>query len=70
MIENSHLQRVNIVCETSALLDEGAGVNIKGREGGEMFVIVVVVVLCSDHVRSLQVCLEVDLEHFVPKSPS
>lgn len=68
MIGNSHLQRVNTVCETFALLHEGAGVNIKGQEGGEMFVIVVV--LCSDHVRSLQVCLEVDLEYFVPKSPS
>lgn len=68
MIGNSHLQRVNTVCETFALLDEGAGVNIKGQEGGEMFVIVVV--LCSDNVRSLQVCLEVDLEYFVPKSPS
>lgn len=45
MIENSHLQRVNTVCETFALLDEGAGVNIKGRDGGEMFVIVIVVVV-------------------------
>lgn len=31
---------------------------------------VVVAILCSDPVKSLQLCLEVELEYFVPKSHS